>query len=365
MRAWARWMPLAGALGSLLFLAACGSDAPFAQQNITVISGTVTTAEGQPLEGAQVSLHYALGDSLPFYFQGGLALTPGGAELDGGSWTGPGRWSQAASLDSVSAFRARQVGLAAELMWSVDSLGAIDSFLVRKRGAGEREFRDLVRVAAAPPAVNYSWVDSLEPLSGVVAYRLFAELPGFGLAGDSLEIALAVGTQLGMPAPNPMVDTVSVAVTFFAPASYRVEVLGKLDEPLRLLGAGEAQAGEVRWFGWNGSDSLGLRPAGGVNVVAAEIVPAAGGAATLLRTPVFLNDGVDAVSDSSGFYSVTRIATGEVLRAVAADGSFVGPRAVLPTITVSAAAAGYETASEEIEVLERVNNLVDFALVAE
>lgn len=336
-------------LAALLLLPACSGDSVVSGDLQTLISGTIQNPAGDPIEGAQISIRYEPSDTSSSFLP---APPPGG------------RWFSATGLDSLDAFFARQMGFAAELRWSVDTLGVIDSFLVERSLPQADSFAVLTRVTATPPDTAYALVDSLPAVAGTYRYRLSAEIPGGGLAGDPKETRLRVGSQLRVPYPNPMVDTLSLGVVFFAPTNYRTEVQSTEGDLLRLLGEGAALPGDQLMFGWNGEDSLGQRPAGGIYRIHVDLVPEEGDP-TQLITSLFLNEGRDALADSSGTYTIEHVETGAALRVVSSDGTVVGPRVILQTVELTASAPGYVAATEALTVVARVNNKLSFELEAE
>ncbi len=334
---------------AIVIASGCGEDAVVPPGSETVISGSVKSSGGAVIDGATISVRYQLTDTIP--------------RAESRPPEGP-RSSKAATLDSLLGFSVRQRGLAIELDWAVDTLALIDSFMVKRSIPASDTFETLFRLPAAPPDTAYSYVDSVPVLPGTFRYRFFAELPGLGLAGDSISLAIPLYTQLGVPAPNPMIDSMSVPLALVAPTGYRAEVRTSGGDFVALLDQADAAAGENRIFGWNGADSLGVRPRGGLYWLQVELTPHDGDPAAL-RSPVFLNEGTDATTDSLGNYSIEHLDTGVLIRVVDSEGEVVGSEEVLQTIEVSASAPGFIPKSEDLTVLPNLNNKVDFKLDSE
>ncbi|MAE68913.1 MAG: hypothetical protein CME06_00430 [Gemmatimonadetes bacterium] len=333
----------------ILVASGCGEDPVIPFGSETLISGSVATSDGTAIEGATISIRYQLSDTI----SNAESLFPRGP-----------RSSRATSLDSLLGFSARQRGLSIELDWALDTLSLIDTFMVKRSIPESDTFETLFRLPATPPDTAYSYVDSVPVFPGTFRYRFFAELPGQGLSGDSISVGIPLYTQMGVPAPNPMVDSISVPLAFVASTSYRAEIQSTGGDLLALLDQGDAGAGEQRVFGWNGADSLGVRPPGGVHWLRAELTPHDGDPGVLL-SPIFLNEGTDALTDSLGNYSIEHLDTGVLIRVVDSQGEVAGSEEVLQTIELTASAPGLASDSEDLTVLPNVNNKVDFTLVTE
>jgi len=333
-------------LGVAALVAACGEDPVISSSADTLLSGKVRSAEGGAIEGASLSIRYQLSDTLE-----APAEQPDGAA----------RMWLAATADSVLSLAGRQAGLAIELDWAVDSLGQIDTFHVKRSIPASDTFETLLRLPTAAPDTAYSYTDSIPIVAGTFRYRFFAELPGPGLSGDSLSLAVPFHTQLGVPAPNPMVDSMSVPLAIVGAASYSAEMQSTGGDLLATLGSGEADAGELLHFHWSGRDTLDGRAAGGVHRLQIELSPELGDPSAL-RSPIFLNEGNDATTDSLGNYDIQRLATGVVIRVVDSSAAITGSQEVLQTIELIASAPGYQSQTKELTVLPNVNNKVDFNL---
>lgn len=326
--------------GLVLMAAACSTEGVVSESSGTLVAGRVTDSSGQAVPGASLSVRYEFSDT---------------TSADSASMNA----SVSGINDKLEFFSAVQRGLELELSWSVDSVAFIDTFMVKRRDPGAEAF---VRVAAIPSdssELDYAWSDSVVLEPGRFVYRLFPEIPGGGLAGDSLQTEVSFLNQLGRPRPNPMVGELNITTSFVAPSAYEARITKFSGDIIRLLDMGEAEGGSQVEISWDGRDESGaLVPGGFYNfrLLAGAEVP------DLLVTQVFVNEGLDAVSDSTGNYELLELSTARLVRRIDASGAVLGVSEVLQSMEITASAVGYVEQTRELILVPAFENRLDFTL---